>query len=197
MINTPKTTGGLPPYWGEPLKFTGYVANLFYPASIVPTSMDDASLASGTVYYVPFVPITTHTFTGLAIYNPNGSFSGNQINMSIYDSTTGNIPNDRLFAAVDVTLGASQAVNTATISQELTAGVLYFLGIELDTTSDLLRYVYDTSNVIASTLFNNGLPSSRMQDPLYDIYAESAAALPVTAGTIVPSTTAPAIMIRG
>jgi hypothetical protein len=198
-----KIGGGLPPYWGEPLKFTGYTTDLFYPASLAPVSMaGGATVGSGTVYYVPFIPRFTHTFQKMAIYNTGAGDNGNQINMSIYESS-GVIPNDRLFAAISVTLGGAAALNEATIAggQELVARTLYYLALELDTGSDI-QVVYsdigsDSEVSGFPTLLHNGFTSLRVPAIYSDFYVETAAALPATATPETPGAVAPNILLKG
>jgi len=192
-------------YYKQPLEFNGYQSNLFYPPSIIPARVAAGTqITAGYIYYVPFIPIITHIFTGIVIANTNTSYEGVTIDVGIYNNASNNLPGTRLLSAPQITVGATAALNISTISQQLTKGTLYWLACRLSSTVVIIYGATTSATYTSSShsiLYNNGLSSLRAVSSAYysllDAFGEINTSLPATATPAILGPNYPVIYLRG
>ena len=147
-----KGGGSAPPFFNDAIRSSSYIGGKYYPPSVNFDSFDTQRLVPDTVQYLPFVPIETYTFVGITVSNTDTGDSGDNIRLGIYADNGDATPGYSVLRDGLVTLDASIANRTASISQELTRGVLYWLAVLSNGNPELLCFA-NNSNPGGSSLF--------------------------------------------
>lgn len=128
---------------------TDYAAGVWYPSTNMggwtPNLAAASALVNGTITLVPFVPRFTHTFTGIGWWHSSAAQNGQNIRLGIYGSTGGIPSGAALVDSGTIATTASAALRSATISQKLVAGQLYWLAGNADASLTGAQWVAPTT----------------------------------------------------
>jgi len=120
---------GAAPY--HEMNNTDYSSSAWYTTHMkgwTPQSQANVTSATG-MSLSPFIPRFTHTFTGIGWWHNSAAQNGQNIRLGIYGSTNGIPSGAPLVDTGNIATTAAVAFRSATISQKLIAGQVYYLAM--------------------------------------------------------------------
>ena len=194
--------GGTPPFFDEAKKATDYTAGKYYLPSINFGLAASLNMSQDVLKYVPFVPFATHTFTAIGLYNGNPGDNGEKFRLGIYNDDGNGSPGTLLDDSGEVTLDAATALREIVISEELSAGVIYWLAMVNDSLTSFLAASRDgTVNELKSPFLTRfGFDSYRIAPGGPHRYLSEShvyGALPASATPDSFTSTMPVIVLKG
>ena len=120
--------GGAGPTPFTELSATDYAAGLWYSSNQGGfTIATNGTSANGIMSLIPFVPRFTHVFTGIGWFHSSAAENAHNIRLGIYGSVGGAPSGAAIVDSGSIATTAAAALMTATISQQLSAGQMYWL----------------------------------------------------------------------
>jgi hypothetical protein len=124
-------------------------AGLYYSTIRGQARVISTALTSGRITFMPFVPPTTVTATGLAVRVSSGQTAGTNVRLGIYSnnysSSSGHRPQDLLLDAGTVST-ATLGLKVVSVSQELIANTIYWMACVGDNNNVILTTHSTTNN---------------------------------------------------